>query len=34
MKALMKSGAYTAILKKWDIERGAITTPKINAAIS
>jgi polar amino acid transport system substrate-binding protein len=34
MKALIKSGAYTAILKKWDIARGAITTPKINAAIS
>jgi polar amino acid transport system substrate-binding protein len=34
MKALIKNGAYTAILKKWDIERGAITTPKINAAIS
>jgi polar amino acid transport system substrate-binding protein len=34
LKALIKSGAYTAILKKWDIERGAITTPKVNAAIS
>ena len=34
MKALIKNGAYTAILKKWDIARGAITTPKINAAIS
>jgi polar amino acid transport system substrate-binding protein len=34
MKALIKNGAYTAILKKWDIQRGAITTPKINAAIS
>src|SRR3954468_10723250 len=34
MKALIKSGAYTAILKKWDIARGAITPPKINAAIS
>jgi hypothetical protein len=34
LKALIKNGAYAAILKKWDIERGAIKTPKINAAIS
>jgi polar amino acid transport system substrate-binding protein len=34
LKALIKNGAYTAILKKWDIARGAIKTPKINAPIS
>src|SRR3954471_19855420 len=34
LEALIKNGAYAAILKKWDIERGAIKTPKINAAIS
>jgi polar amino acid transport system substrate-binding protein len=34
LKALIKSGAYSAILKKWDIERGGIDSPKINAAIS
>jgi polar amino acid transport system substrate-binding protein len=34
LKALIKNGAYAAILKKWDIQRGAIKTPKINAAIS
>jgi polar amino acid transport system substrate-binding protein len=34
LKVLMKNGAYKAILKKWDIERGGIDNPKINAAIS
>jgi polar amino acid transport system substrate-binding protein len=34
LKALIKNGAYAAIMKKWDIQRGAIKTPKINAAIS
>src|SRR3954452_21788902 len=34
LKALIKNGAYTAILKKWDIARGAIKPPKINAPIS
>jgi polar amino acid transport system substrate-binding protein len=34
LKVLIKNGAYAAILKKWDIERGAIKSPKINAPIS
>jgi polar amino acid transport system substrate-binding protein len=34
LKVLIKNGAYTAILKKWDVERGGIDNPKINAAIS
>jgi polar amino acid transport system substrate-binding protein len=34
LKALMKNGTYAAILKKWDIQRGGIKTPKINAAVS
>jgi polar amino acid transport system substrate-binding protein len=34
MKVLISKGAYNAILKKWGIERGGITNPKINAAIS
>ncbi len=32
LKNLMASGRYTAILTKWGIESGAITTPKINGA--
>jgi polar amino acid transport system substrate-binding protein len=34
LKKLMKNGTYLAILKKWGIERGAISNPKINGAIS
>ncbi len=32
LKNLMASGTYTAILTKWGIESGAISTPKINGA--
>lgn len=32
MKALIATGHYQAILKKWSLEENAITTPKINAA--
>lgn len=31
---LMQHGQYTAILKKWGVQGGAITNPKINGAIS
>lgn len=31
---LIKNGAYKKILKKWGVQGGAITTPKINGAIS
>ncbi len=34
VKKLMADGTYTTILKKWGIEAGAITDPKINGAIS
>ena len=34
LKVLIKNGAYSAITKKWDVERGGISNPKINAAIS
>jgi polar amino acid transport system substrate-binding protein len=34
VKELISNGAYKAILKKWGIESGAISTPKINAPIS
>jgi len=34
LKDLMASGRYTAILTKWGIESGAISTPKINGATS
>jgi polar amino acid transport system substrate-binding protein len=34
VKALMASGRYTAIVKKCGIQTGAISTPRINAAIS
>ena len=34
VKALMKSGTYTTILKKWNVSPGAITNPKINGAVS
>ncbi len=34
VKKLMADGTYTTILKKWGIDSGAITDPKINGAIS
>jgi polar amino acid transport system substrate-binding protein len=34
LKALMANGTYTQILTKWGIQSGAISTPKINGAIS
>jgi polar amino acid transport system substrate-binding protein len=34
MKTLMKNGTYMKILKKWGVQAGAITNPKINGAIS
>lgn len=34
LKALMSDGTYKAILTKWGIQKGAITNPKINGAIS
>jgi polar amino acid transport system substrate-binding protein len=34
LKALMKNGSYTKILTKWGVQAGAITTPKVNGAIS
>jgi polar amino acid transport system substrate-binding protein len=34
VKELMSNGSYTAILKKWGVESGAITDPKIDGAIS
>jgi polar amino acid transport system substrate-binding protein len=34
LKVLIKNGAYKAILKKWNVERGGIDNPKINAAIT
>jgi polar amino acid transport system substrate-binding protein len=34
VKKLMADGTYTSILKKWGIEAGAITDPKINGATS
>ena len=34
VKKLMSDGTYTRILKKWGIDSGAITDPKINGAIS
>ena len=34
LKVLMSNGQYTAILTKWGIQKGAITNPKINGAIS
>src|SRR6185437_2098915 len=33
VKELMSDGSYKAILKKWGVESGAITDPKINGAI-
>lgn len=34
MKKLMADGTYQAILAKWGVESGAITTPQINGATS
>jgi polar amino acid transport system substrate-binding protein len=34
VKELMSDGTYTGILKKWGLESGAITDPKINGATS
>jgi len=34
LKELMANGTYTQILTKWGIQSGAISTPKINGAIS
>jgi polar amino acid transport system substrate-binding protein len=34
VKAIMADGTYDEVLKKWGLEDGAITDPKINAAIS
>jgi polar amino acid transport system substrate-binding protein len=34
LKNLMSTGKYTTILKKWGIQSGAISNPKINGAIS
>jgi polar amino acid transport system substrate-binding protein len=34
LKALMASGQYTAILTRWGVQGGAITTPVINGATS
>jgi polar amino acid transport system substrate-binding protein len=34
IKYLMKHGQYAAILKKWGVQKGAISNPKINGAIS
>jgi polar amino acid transport system substrate-binding protein len=34
VKAIMADGTYDKVLKKWGLEDGAITDPKINAAIS
>jgi polar amino acid transport system substrate-binding protein len=34
LKEVMSNGAYKAILKKWGIESGAISNPKINGATS
>ncbi|MGZ4275994.1 MAG: ABC transporter substrate-binding protein [Solirubrobacteraceae bacterium] len=34
LEALMADGRYQATLKKWGVQQGAISTPKINGAIS
>jgi polar amino acid transport system substrate-binding protein len=34
VKELMSNGTYTAILTRWGVASGAITSPKINGAIS
>ena len=34
VKYLMKQGTYMKVLKKWGVQKGAISNPKINGAIS
>ena len=34
LKVLISNGKYLAILTKWNVQKGAITNPKINGAIS
>jgi polar amino acid transport system substrate-binding protein len=34
LKVLIANGEYTKILTKWGVQSGAITTPKVNGAIS
>jgi polar amino acid transport system substrate-binding protein len=34
LKKLIADGTYTSILKKWGIQSGAVTNPKVNGAIS
>jgi polar amino acid transport system substrate-binding protein len=34
VKQLISGGTYAAILKRWGVQSGAITEPKINGAIS
>jgi polar amino acid transport system substrate-binding protein len=34
LKALIKNGTYMKILTKWGVQAGAITTPKLNGALS
>ena len=34
LKVLMSNGKYTAIMTKWGVQKGAITNPMINGAIS
>ena len=34
LKVLIKNGQYTQILKKWGVQAGAITAPKLNGATS
>jgi polar amino acid transport system substrate-binding protein len=34
LKKLIANGTYEAILKKWGVQQGAITTPRINGATS
>jgi polar amino acid transport system substrate-binding protein len=34
LKELMSNGTYTSLLKKWNVQQGAINNPTINGAIS
>jgi polar amino acid transport system substrate-binding protein len=34
LKELMTNGTYTSLLKKWNVQQGAINNPTINGAIS
>jgi polar amino acid transport system substrate-binding protein len=34
LKDLIANGTYLNILKKWNVQAGAITNPQINAAVS